>query len=769
MVKKRLCLLLIVFLVFPLFGENPSQGAFFALTAEEQQYIDSHGPLVLYIDPVGFPYEKALSTTEYTGIISDALSLISNRTGLSFTLIASPTEKSRIDDVVSGTVDAVMTFSIPDILEDSLHFSNSLFSESLGIIANAEHAPVRDLSKEPKIFAAVRQASGLSSWLAAKYPNISTIEVDSDLDVYSYVDSGKAPLGIGSSSVFFTMIKEEKLPSLAVVGHLSTVEESLRFAVAPDNLILQSIMDKAVDTVSLEELMTISEKYILPAEKTSAYPLFFIRLGVLFVIIGIGIGLIEHFRRLYKKAKSRETTLKEKSKLLASSEELYRSIVNTSPDAILIVDKEGMIVMASPITAELVGNPKGEIPLGKFLHDFIADESLELMKANFRKLFSGNLVGASEYVAKRVDGVLFNIEVNSDVIKDVTGNAIQLVSIVRDITEKKHTESALLKSEETLRLLNEELQEKNKILRESSTRDYLTKIRNRQYFEQSLQKKITTEYGKSGALSLLLLDLDKFKDVNDTWGHVTGDEVLKKTVSVIASLLPNTDWFARWGGEEFVILLENTPLDEAVRIAERIRLQTQEIQHPNVGTVTISIGVTQYIEGEALEFLFKRVDLALYRSKLDGRNRVSVSRTDLENQYVLFQWQPRFASGQPEIDRQHKELIDLGNDLIEALLRNAEQAQLSVLLDSLSLHIAEHFRDEEAYLEAIKYPGYAEHKLEHQMLYAKVQKLLLETKEGKSSLEDCINFLSKNVIMEHLLIEDIKYFPFSKQEFVGKQ
>ena len=128
-------------------------------------------------------------------------------------------------------------------------------------------------------------------------------------------------------------------------------------------------------------------------------------------------------------------------------------------------------------------------------------------------------------------------------------------------------------------------------------------------------------------LSIAYFDLDHFKNVNDKFGHSYGDAVLREIAQVVGSYLRSSDILARWGGEEFMILMPATRLLDAVTVAEKTRVVIETIDHPNVGHVTASFGVAEYFPDEYVGSWFKRVDKALYQSKEEGRNRVTASET----------------------------------------------------------------------------------------------------------------------------------------------
>jgi diguanylate cyclase len=164
---------------------------------------------------------------------------------------------------------------------------------------------------------------------------------------------------------------------------------------------------------------------------------------------------------------------------------------------------------------------------------------------------------------------------------------------------------------------------------EKATTDALTGLANRMSFEGELKSIVAQAQNSNEDLSLLFADLDHFKRVNDTYGHLVGDMVLRLTASMIKGFIKGRDFPARYGGEEFVILLPDTPLKGAVSVAEKIRAffekkswMKKDSGQP-IGLITLSFGAAKYKSGESLEAFVKRADDALYLSKRNGRNRVS--------------------------------------------------------------------------------------------------------------------------------------------------
>lgn len=176
----------------------------------------------------------------------------------------------------------------------------------------------------------------------------------------------------------------------------------------------------------------------------------------------------------------------------------------------------------------------------------------------------------------------------------------------------------------TLTLTNiTEIEEYKVKLEQLSQTDALTGIRNRHYFIEHINKEIARTIRYKKPFSLLMLDIDHFKNINDTYGHDIGDIALVAFTERVTSLVRSTDTFCRYGGEEFMIIIPESSLLEAQLTAQRIRKKVAKLDIEEVGHITISIGVTQLQEKESVESILKRVDEALYLSKESGRNRVT--------------------------------------------------------------------------------------------------------------------------------------------------
>jgi diguanylate cyclase (GGDEF) domain len=155
--------------------------------------------------------------------------------------------------------------------------------------------------------------------------------------------------------------------------------------------------------------------------------------------------------------------------------------------------------------------------------------------------------------------------------------------------------------------------------------DELTGIYNKSKINDILRREIETSKRYDSELSIIMVDIDHFKTVNDNFGHDVGDVVLKEVASVLKNNIRERDFIGRWGGEEFIIICSTTSLEEATKLANKIKEKVEEYRYSLTSNQTASLGVATLISGEDSKSLFIRADKALYNAKKLGRNRVEVS------------------------------------------------------------------------------------------------------------------------------------------------
>ena len=332
--------------------------------------------------------------------------------------------------------------------------------------------------------------------------------------------------------------------------------------------------------------------------------------------------------------------------------------------------------------------------------------------------------------------------------------------------------------ERVLQLANEDLKDRlreidllQEQLREQANHDPLTGLYNRRYLDNTLERELARCKREGLPLALIMIDIDHFKRVNDTYGHQAGDGVLKALGAMLATLARAEDVACRYGGEEFLLLLPKMPLDAARERAEKLRTSFAAVTVPfgefRLKT-SLSIGIAVYPgHGKSADALVQCADRAMYRAKHEGRNRVAVEPSDEEmqsaaanNVLIKLVWREQFDSGNHVIDGQHRALFGAANELLSALLAGCPKNQAAQMIDALMCDVVRHFHEEEAILGAAAYGETAEHALRHRELLTQANALVQDFHAGIIGLGELFEFLAHDLIARHMLNEDRQFFPF---------
>lgn len=265
-------------------------------------------------------------------------------------------------------------------------------------------------------------------------------------------------------------------------------------------------------------------------------------------------------------------------------------------------------VLYNPRWAEILGYRPEEIALHndsweERIHPEDRPVVLEMMSAH---LENHTPFFESEHRLRHQNGRWFWVLSKGKVTeRDLEGQPLRVCGTHLDISKQKHLEEEL---------------------RQLAATDPLTGAFNRRYFLNSICKEITRTQRYERPLALLMIDIDHFKQINDTLGHERGDEALKELSTRVRQRLRQTDVFARWGGEEFLILAVETTLQQAITLAETLLTALRDDSCVGIGPITASFGVTCYHPGETLDDWLKRVDNLMYQAKSEGRNRLCYAK-----------------------------------------------------------------------------------------------------------------------------------------------
>lgn len=302
-----------------------------------------------------------------------------------------------------------------------------------------------------------------------------------------------------------------------------------------------------------------------------------------------------------------ENALAERESALRASEERYRVLVELSPDAILVSNKR-QILFANPACVRLLGISSaadiGQHDLLGFLQTDREQEPAQRLEQIGEAAERGHH-GYWEERIRRVDGRIIDVELLASAVTYNQQRAYQVV--MRDVTERKLVEDELRKMTRT---------------------DPMTGAANRSEFELRISEAIQAVQRYDNHFSVIMLDIDHFKQFNDQYGHEVGDKVLCRLVETAQASLREVDVFARWGGEEFMVLLPETTLADAAVVARKIHGAIRDIDIGIDTRVTASMSAAHYEHGEGQQHLLHRLDLALYEAKHAGRDQLVLAESN---------------------------------------------------------------------------------------------------------------------------------------------
>lgn len=291
-----------------------------------------------------------------------------------------------------------------------------------------------------------------------------------------------------------------------------------------------------------------------------------------------------------------------------SANNRFSSVIDTAFDGIITMNVSQEILLFNHAAENIFGY-KAEETIGKPI-TMLMPQKFRASHADYTKQFENSPMQSRDMLSRvmisamRKDGSDFPIEITISKIK-VNGN-MEFTAIIRDVSHRIAYIEHLQKQINT---------------------DNLTGLKNRNYFDMQLQDMIQKFNRFGEPFCVLMFDLDKFKTINDTYGHLTGDKVIQEFSTTASQLLREVDLLARYGGEEFVAILPNTQLAGAMQTAERVckRITKKMVlsqKHESI-TFTVSIGAAEFTKQDDIKTIVSNADEAMYRAKHKGRNRVS--------------------------------------------------------------------------------------------------------------------------------------------------
>lgn len=354
-------------------------------------------------------------------------------------------------------------------------------------------------------------------------------------------------------------------------------------------------------------------RLVVPEEEVSALPLV-LGLGGLALAATIGVLVLNWSRRERHALELARTRLEERDRAMrteAETNRMYRLLAENLTDMVIVTDPDGRITYVSPAGVPMLGWSAEEM-IGRLVFDFLyADDKAE-GRLHLLALGSDAAILTFEHRLMRKDGSHIWVESAARSVVDAESESVfEIQATIRDISERKPLQDRL-----------EQL----------AHEDPLTGLSNRRQFEELLAAEVARTARSGGRAVVLMIDIDHFKKVNDTFGHLTGDRVLRRVAEMMKSRMRLSDTLARFGGDEFAAILPEAGEDEGLTVAEAIIDEVGKAlaAEPDLPVVTVSIGIAGFDAGgvRTPDEVLQRADMAMYSAKTGGGNRARVYRPD---------------------------------------------------------------------------------------------------------------------------------------------
>lgn len=706
------------------------------LDKDEKDFLVEH-PVLRVHNEMNWPPFNFNDQGKPKGFSIDVMNLIAKKTGFRIEYISGPNWSGFLDMMRERQLDMMLNIVNTPERREYVRFTRP-YAINPNIIASKKSEKYESIESLIGQTVAIPKGFFYEEVLSKGYPNIKLHLVNDGLDSLKAVSIGKADAALGEAAVFNHLIAGNMLNDLTVSGEVDVGQPdlaNLRIGVRSDWPILQGIMDRAVDSLTRDELATISQRWMgnenyiarpgsglsltgtekaylekqpnitfcanpdwMPLEKIGEggkhEGMVADYLNLMADRIGVGLTMVQ----TDSTAQSLEYAKTRRCDIMSAAfetTEASRQLNFTKPylrlPLVIAIQEDALFVDGlKSLEKQVIGVPSGYGLLTKLQRDYPRLEVIEVANISdgLRQVEEGRIFGMIGSIAPIGHGIrkdrFINLKIGGRLDEDwklaiaVRNDIPELLSMFNKatdyITEEERSKvfqrwvsvkfdhqmdynlvwklaaavmiillfivlwnwklsrlNKTLKAEVGLRQnaeqqlqdVNRELNRKNSELSVLSTTDNLTGLSNRLHIEALLDKELERKNRYGNDFSVMILDVDHFKKVNDEHGHLLGDAVLQHVARILEANTRETDLIGRWGGEEFMIVLPETTGSLAFRLAEKLRTAIAAEQFEKVDHITTSIGLVESgDQQQSARQMILKADKALYRAKETGRNRV---------------------------------------------------------------------------------------------------------------------------------------------------
>ncbi len=592
MIKVR-HLVLIVFMELFLTVAYGSSTPKDILTQNERLWLTQNQSRIVYALETNYaPFVFIDSNDQPIGLAYDYMDLVESKLGVHFKERRFSSLADIFSKVRSKEIDIVNAVTITSERSAFLLFTDSFISVPNVIVVNKN----RQAKIEEKDLAGLRvslvKSYAVTEYLMKRGFRITPELVSNDLEALLNVSFGKSDAAVVDLATASYLISKNGITNLRVAGE-TDFNIKLSMAASIDEPVLRSILQKGLSAISDEQRQEIRNRWINASDQSIFNDWRF--WAIVGIVLLISLVIVIWNRTLHYQVKLRTKDEQEEINKLSK-------VIEQIDDTVAITDKLGIITYVNQAFCVQTGYTRAEV-IGQSFRILKSDHyDIEFYKELWLTIIHGNIF-RDTLINRKKNGDLYYENKTITPLKDDKNEIIGFVSTGKDVTVDA--------------LMNQEMQR-------IATIDMLTGIYNRHKFEELFILEAERSRRFSLPLSLIMIDIDHFKAVNDNYGHDIGDEILKTLTEIVDGNIRKIDIFARWGGEEFLVLCPSTNLENIQKLAEKLRSAVESTHFPKVNHITISLGVSTFRENDTFTDFFKRVDQGLYYAKEHGRNQLGI-------------------------------------------------------------------------------------------------------------------------------------------------
>jgi len=568
------------------------------LSPDEQAYLQNKRTIRMCIDPDWMPFEMN-DNGRHIGMTADYAALLQDLLQTPIEMVPAATWPESLELGRQRRCDIFSLVMPTEERRKFLDFTAPYLKIPLVIVTGLDELFINDISQVADRELGIVRGYAYVEILKQSHPGLHLVEVENLKEGLEKVKDGELFGMIGTLATTGYNIQKHYIGQLKIAGKFDTYWE-LGIGTRNDEPMLQTIFQKALNQLTPEMHQAILNKWVsVNYDRGVNYAVILRWIGGTAAVFGLILLIILRANRLLNREIRRRTRIEQ---------DLKRSIDLVDSHIIISsTDLEGRIVEVSNAFCAISGYTAEEL-LGR-THAMLRDPSSppELRRALRSRLEAGQS-WSGELKSRAKNGGVYWVQAYISPIFDENGLPVRYTAIMQDITNKKR-------------------------LQELSVTDELTEIFNRRYFNEKLPRLLNSAKRDNGFITLAIMDVDFFKRYNDTYGHIAGDQALKRIAGVMRGMLQRADDYCfRLGGEEFAILLKGLPPEKALPFIDAIRTTIEALailhEHNDAAPVlTASFGVVVHnaVAVEDIDSLYKEADDLLYRAKNQGRNRIATN------------------------------------------------------------------------------------------------------------------------------------------------